>query len=153
MSQLEQNTTTIQSLINKANALPDVGSGGSSGIQYEIITIPGNLEIEDGYSIDYTLPRVTAAYGSIRSNIYHIEGIGRNPFLAISIENNDINMISEFYLNGATDIEDATMSIECVGIKYSNNKMVFETWGDTLWTHCDIKVILINDPNAEAISV
>ena len=71
MTKLNQNTTDLQALaastgyqevLDLVNALPDAGGSGGASVEYEIITIPAGAT-----SATYTLPRVTAAFGSLTS--------------------------------------------------------------------------------------
>lgn len=133
MANLQNHIASLESLIDKANALPDAESGGN-GIEYEIITIPAGAT-----TVSYSLSRVTTAYGTI--NEYLLEYKGTGGFL--SIRNDILYYIN--YISGNSPVRIETSSIL---IRYENGVMKIDGRGGPN----DMEVILVNDPAAPAIS-
>ena len=131
--QLTLNSTALDKLKAKVQTLPNTGES-SGGVEYEIITIPAGAT-----TVSYSLPRVTAAYGTI--NEYLLEYKGTGGFL--SIRNDILYYIN--YISGNSPVRIETSSIL---IRYENGVMKIDGPGGPN----DMEVILVNDPSAPAIS-
>jgi hypothetical protein len=118
-------------------------SGGSSGgvsVEYEIVTIPAGST-----SVNYSLPRVTAAYGSISGDAVQ-ELAAYNGWLCV--RNNLIYYIG--YIDEGPN-GDYLVGTDNTTITYSNGVMRINSGSPSMLN--GLEVILVNDPSATAISV
>ena len=80
-TRLQTNNTNLQALIDKANALPDAGSGGGASVETCTVTISGN------YSHINTLVGTTrdgaCGYGGAVSQITTTYEFLKNSFIAV----------------------------------------------------------------------
>lgn len=113
------------------------GSGSSSGVEYEIVTIPAGTG-----KVTYSLPRITAAYGATPDSIMEFEGTGG----LLSLRNNSLIYIDLLEKNSLRGYRMETSSYP---IYYSNGVIGVEG----LNRPNSIEAILINDPSATAISM
>lgn len=112
------------------------GSGSGLGIEYEIVTIPTGIG-----EVTYSLPRITAAYGTTPDSLMSFEGTGG----ILSIRNN-----SMMYIDLLEEGPDGyAMETGSAPIIYSNGVINMGSFSRPN----SIEVILINDPSATAISI
>jgi hypothetical protein len=142
-TQLQTNNTALDALITRVNAakdvaasLPEAGGGSGGGIEYEIIRIsPGAT------SATYTLPRVTAAYGCCPGGITETaEGC------IVSIKDLYMQYIQLSTFPGGDMLR--LEANEC--LSYANGSV--SGWSGVGHFGGIFSLLLINDPNAEAIS-
>lgn len=112
------------------------GSGGGSAVEYEEIVIP-----EGATSATYTLSRVTAAYGAVVFGFLdEYRGNDVNGGFVLSVVNSRVQLISFLY-NSAIEMDSSY-------IYYNQGIAQLECSAPKR----DLKLVLINDPNANAIS-
>ena len=152
-TQLQENNTALDSLISRVNAvkdtaasLPEAGSGSSGGIEYEV------FELNPGYpdTFYYTLPRVTHAIGYPLEEIDVGNADDEGAIAAIKD-----NGISYYYYESAFGGNKITSRLEPSNdypIQYNNGKIILSNEEEYHWAS-PMLLILINDPNAPAISI
>lgn len=119
-----------------------VGGGSSSGVEYEIITIPAGAT-----SATYTLSRVTNAYGSMLYGYDEIEDVD-GAFVTGIID--DLAIV----INGYVYYDNADYSYVCgigkdsVPVRYNKGTVTWDN--ETIYT--PITLILINDPNKDVLA-
>lgn len=133
----ENGTHDVKSFAAVEVNVPTSGGGGAA-IEYEIITIPAGAT-----TATYTLPRVTAAYGSLAEPVETI----RNP---------EVDNAGYIYIMGIHDtlsrgiayISGSSVDIDSDMVTYHNGVV---SLNDNK-VGAKFKLLLVNDPNANAIS-
>lgn len=114
--------------------------GGSGGIQHEVVTIPAGSN-----SVAYTLPRVTHAVGSANLELETVTSRNYENFVS-GIRNNDAYCASDF----AGGIMMCSIDFNSTPVTYSNGTLTIPMVSDGVMF--DVMVLLVNDPDAPAIS-
>ena len=117
------------------------GSYESSGIQYEIVTIPAGSN-----SVAYTLPRVTHAVGSANLEMGSVTDRNYENFVS-GIRNNDAYRAADF----ASGIVMSSIDFDTTPVTYSNGTLTIPRVSDGVMF--DVMVLLVNDPTASQISL
>lgn len=130
--------------IKKGVSIFDVdGSYESSGIQYEIVTIPAGSN-----SVAYTLPRVTHAFGSASLFLETVNSIRPYNNSVVSIRNNSAYYI--YNLDCDTVREWIEVEFYTSAVTYSNGILTIDIQNGIMF---DVQVLLVNDPTASQISL
>lgn len=114
--------------------------GGSGGIQHEVVTIPAGSN-----SVAYTLPRVTHAVGSANLEMESVTSRNYENFVS-GIRNNDAYRASDFAPGSAM----CSIDFDSTPVTYSNGTLTIPRVSDGVMF--DVMVLLVNDPDAPAIS-
>jgi hypothetical protein len=133
----ENGTHDVKAYASVEVNVPTSGGGGAA-VEYEIVTIPAGAT-----SATYTLPRVTAAFGGLA------EPVG-------TIRNSDVTNAGYIYImsisdtlsRGLYDISNSAVEIDSDMVTYHNG--VVSLNGNKVGAK--LKLLLVNDPNANAIS-
>ena len=149
-TQLQTNNTALDALIarvnsvkNTAASLPEANRPG--GIEYEVFEL--NTSYPDTFY--YTLPRVTHAIGCLSEAITVADADDGGAIAAIQD-----NYVLYYYYDTAYGGNKITRRLAPSNdpvIQYSNGQIILSDERDYHWASPMI-LILINDPNAPAIS-